>query len=258
MEPLQAPTILQLIGLGGVAGVLPVYLGVGAALFALRLLDRSWEGFLTGISTGILVYLFFDLMHEAVDLTEATDPLSGAAFLGSLLIGFLGLVGLEQRQQRAPRSNASRVFLPYMIALGMGLHNLGEGLAIGASYAQGAWVLGGVLVSGFALHNGTEGFAIIGAAGKSSLRLRDIVLMGLLAGAPTCLGTVISGMTVSPYLSIVFYALAAGSLLYVIFSLVTIFYTATRRLQTATGVFVGVSMMYITAMVLAVLMGTKT
>jgi len=258
MEPHNAYTILQLVGLGGIAGVLPVYLGVVAALFALRLLDRSWEGFLTGISTGILVYLFFDLMHEAVELTGAADPLSGAAFLGSLLIGFLGLVALEQHQQRANRASASRVFLPYMIALGMGLHNLGEGLAIGASYAQGAWVLSGVLVSGFALHNGTEGFAIIGAAGKSPLRPRDVVLMGLLAGAPTCLGTVISGVTVSPYLSIIFYTLAAGSLLYVIFSLVTIFYTATRRMQTATGVFVGVSVMYITAMLLAVLTGSKS
>jgi len=120
--------------------------------------------------------------------------------------------------------------------------------------ARGCWVL----VSGFALHNSTEGFAIIGATGKVAPRIQDVVLMGFLAGAPTCLGTVISGFAVSPYFSIIFYALAAGSLLYVIFSLVTTFYTATRRMQTATGVFTGVSLMYLTAMVLTILTGTHT
>src|SRR5881409_3715670 len=151
--------VWHLIGLGGIAGVIPIYIGIAAALLAIKFSNRSWEGFLTGISTGILVYLFFDLMHEAVERTGATNPLSWVAFLGSLLIGFVGLVALEQRQQRVNRLGSSRLFLPYMIALGMGLHNLGEGLAIGASYANGAWVLSWVLVSGFALHNTTEGFA---------------------------------------------------------------------------------------------------
>lgn len=254
----QQHLLWQLVGVGSIAGLIPVYLGIVAALFAFKVLNRSWEGFLSGISTGILVYLFFDLMHEAVELTTAKDPLSWAIFLGSLLVGFVGLVAVEQRQQGRNRVEAPRLFLPYMVALGMGLHNLGEGLAIGASYAHGEWVLSGVLISGFALHNGTEGFAIIGATGKTQLGVKDIFLLGLLAGAPTCLGAVISGFTVSPYLSIGFYALAAGSLLYVIFSLVTIFYTATRRLQNATGVFAGVSLMYVTAMILTIITGMKT
>jgi ZIP family zinc transporter len=248
----------ELMALGSVAGLIPVFLGIGAALLAIRLFDRSWEGFLTGISTGILVYLFFDLMHEAVELTGAKDPVSWIAFLGSLLIGFVGLVVIEQRQQGRYRADSPRLFLPYMVALGMGLHNLGEGFAIGASYAHGAWVLSGLLVSGFFLHNGTEGFAIIAAAGRTRIPGKDVVLMGLLAGGPTCLGAVVSGATVSPYLSTIFYALAAGSLLYVIFSMVTMFYTATRRVQTATGVFAGVSLMYVTAMVLTIVTGMKT
>jgi ZIP family zinc transporter len=145
-----------------------------------------------------------------------------------------------------------------MIALGMGLHNLGEGLAIGASYAQGRWALSGLLVGGFALHNGTEGFGIMGPVGRTPLRLRDIILLGLLAGGPTVLGTMISGHGVSPYLSIAFYTLAAGSLLYVIVSLVALSYTAERRLQTATGLFGGIGLMYITSMVLSLLIGTRT
>src|SRR5207249_1456594 len=253
----QHHTVWELLALGSIAGVIPVYLGIGAAFLVLKLLNRSWEGFLTGISTGILVYLFFDLMHEAVERTAAQDPLSWLAFLGSVLIGFVGLVAFEQQQGRN-RSESSRFFLPYMIALGLGLHNLGEGLAIGASYSQGAWALNGLLVGGFAIHNGTEGFAIIAAAGKSKLPFKEVVLVGLVAGVPTCVGAVISGLAVSPYLSIIFYALAAGSLLYVIFSLVAIFYTATRKMQTATGVFAGLSLMYVTAMLLTIVTSIKS
>ncbi len=249
----------QLIGLGGIAGVIPIYAGIAAALLAQKIASRSWESFLTGISTGILVYLFFDLMHEAVEQTRAQDPLSWLVFLGSVLIGFVGLVALEQQQQGRNRPAPSPgLFLPYMIALGLGLHNLGEGLAIGASYAQGAWTLSGLLVGGFAIHNGTEGFAIIAAAGKTRLPFKEAVLMGFVAGAPTCLGAVISGLAVSPYFTIAAYALAAGSLLFVIFSLVTIFYTATRRVQTASGVFAGMSLMYVTAMLLTIATGIKS
>lgn len=248
----------QLIGLGAIAGVFPIYLGIVLALIIAKSLDRSLEGYLTGIATGVLVYLFFDLMHEAVEQTGAKDFLSWAAFLGSLMVGYVGLVLIEQRQQSRNRTEPSKLFLPYMIALGMGLHNLGEGLAIGAAYMQGEWVLGGLLIMGFALHNGTEGFAIIGSAGKTRPGLKDILMMGLLAGLPTCLGTVISGFAVSPYFTIIFFALAAGSLLYVILSLTTIFYTASRRVQCSWGVFTGISLMFVTAMILQMVSGIRS
>lgn len=248
----------QLIGLGAIAGVFPIYLGIVLALFIAKSLDRSLEGYLTGVATGVLVYLFFDLMHEAVEQTGAKDFLSWVAFLGSLMVGYVGLVLIEQRQQGRNRTEPSRLFLPYMIALGMGLHNLGEGLAIGAAYMQGEWVLGGLLIMGFALHNGTEGFAIIGSAGKSKPGLKDILMLGLLAGIPTCLGTVISGFAVSPYFTIMFFALAAGSLLYVILSLTTIFYTASRRVQCSWGVFTGISLMFVTAMILQMVSGIRS
>src|SRR5437899_12843308 len=94
----QHHTTRELLAIGSIAGVIPVYLGIAAAFLALKLLNRSWEGFLTGISTGILVYLFFDLMHEAVELTGATNPLSWVAFLGSLLVVFVVLLAFEQRE----------------------------------------------------------------------------------------------------------------------------------------------------------------
>jgi len=111
-------------------------------------------------------------------------------------------------------------------------------------------VLSGVLVAGFALHNGTEGFGIIAAAGKTRLPWTEILLLGLIAGGTTCLGTVLSGSQMSPYLSLACYTFAAGSLLYVFVSLIALSYTATRRLQVALGIFLGIGLMFITAMFL--------
>jgi ZIP family zinc transporter len=197
-------------------------------------------------------------MHEAVELTGARDGLSWVVFLSSLGASLIGLVALESGQILGNSSASRMLSLPYMIAVGMGLHNLGEGLAIGASYANGEWVLSGLLVTGFALHNGTEGFGIVGAAGKTPLQWIDVLWLGLLAGGPTCIGTLLSGQGLSPYFSISFYTLAAGSLLYVMLSLTAISYTATRRLQVACGVFAGISLMYVTAMVLTLLSGIRS
>ena len=248
----------ELLGLGAVAGMIPVFLGILAALSLRKVLPRAWEGLLIGVASGVLTYLFFDLMHEAVELTGARDRVSWIVLLGSLGVSLVGLVALESSQVFGGRSAQRWLSLPYMIAIGMGLHNLGEGLAIGASYANGEWVLSAMLVAGFALHNGTEGFGIVGAAGKTSITTSDVLLLGLLAGAPTCFGAVLSGQGLSPYFTISCYALAAGSLLYVILSLIAFSYTATRRLQMAWGLFLGISLMYVTAMILTLAGGART
>ncbi|HRB16774.1 MAG TPA: zinc transporter ZupT [Nitrospira sp.] len=250
--------MVNVIGLGAIAGLIPVYLGILAALFLGKVLPRTWEGGLIGVANGVLVYLFFDLMHEATEQTGARDVTSWAVFLGSLGVSFVGLVVLESSQVFGGRSGNRMLSLPYMIAVGMGLHNLGEGLAIGASYASGEYTLSALLVAGFGLHNGTEGFGIVGAAGKTPMSWRDVFLLGLIAGLPTCVGTFLSGQGVSSYFSICFYALAAGSLLYVVLSLTVMSYTATRRVQVAAGIFAGISLMYVTAMVLALVSGVRS
>lgn len=250
--------MMELLGLGVVAGLIPVLLGMVGALLLGRILPRAWEGVLIGLATGVLLYLFFDLMHEAVELTGARDRVSWLVFLGCLGVSLLGLVALESSQILAARTAGRLLSLPYMIAIGMGFHNLGEGLAIGASYAGGEWALSLLLVTGFALHNGTEGFGIVGAAGKTRLPWPEILLLGLIAGGPTCLGTLLSGQELSSYFTISFYTVAAGSLLYVILSITAMSYTATRRLQMAFGLFLGVSLMFVTAMVLTLVSGLRT
>ncbi|TKB84471.1 MAG: zinc transporter ZupT [Nitrospira sp.] len=250
--------MLDLVGLGILAGVVPVYLGIAAALVLRRALPRTWEAGLIGLSTGVLTYLFFDLMHEAVELMGVRDPFSWLLFLGSLFLSFVGLVHLEKHQFLKGRHADQALTLPFVIAAGMGLHNLGEGLAIGTSYAGGEWALSGLLVAGFALHNGTEGFGIVGAAGQSPIPPRTVVLLGLTGGAPTCIGTVLSGLTVSPYLSLAWYALAAGSLLYVVFALVAMTYTSSRKVHMAYGVWTGIALMAMTAMFLTLVGGYRS
>ncbi len=250
--------MLDTLALGALAGLIPVYLGILAALYVGKVLPRTWEGGLIGLANGVLIYLFFDLMHEATEQTGARDPISWLVFLGSLAISFVGLVAVESSQVFGARAGNRMLPLPYMIAVGMGLHNLGEGLAIGTSYAGGQYALSALLVAGFGLHNGTEGFGIVGAAGKTAMSWRDVALLGLIAGLPTCVGTLLSGQGVSPYFSICFYALAAGSLLYVVLSLTVIAYTATRRLQVSAGMFSGITLMYLTAMILTLVTGVRS
>ena len=250
--------MLELIGLGFLAGILPVYLGILIAISLRRMWSRNSEGFILGLTTGILMYLFFDLMHEAIEFTNVKDVLSWVVFLGSLLLSLMGLVVLEHRQHQHRKSLSRFLSLPYMMALGMGLHNFGEGLAIGLSYVQGQWVLSTLLLVGFALHNGTEGFGIIGASGRTPISWMDGLWLGMIAGAPTCLGTLLSGQDISFYFSIACYTLAAGSLLYVVLSLIPMAYTATRRVPVAFGVFSGISLMFLTAMIVALANGIRS
>ena len=250
--------MLDLVGLGILAGVVPVYLGIAVALVLRRALPRTWESGLIGLSAGVLTYLFFDLMHEAVELMGARDPFSWLLFLSSLFLSFVGLVHLEKHQFLKGRHAGQALALPFVIAAGMGLHNLGEGLAIGTSYAGGEWALSGLLVAGFALHNGTEGFGIVGAAGQSPITPRTALLLGVTGGAPTCIGTLLSGFSVSPYLSLVWYALAAGSLLYVVFALVAMTYTSSRKIHMAYGVWMGIALMAMTAMFLTLVGGHRS
>ncbi|RMH06817.1 MAG: zinc transporter ZupT [Nitrospirae bacterium] len=250
---------LQLLGLGGVAGVLPLYIGIAISFLLLQMIQPPYKILIQGFAIGILCYLFFEVMHEAVEFTGATDPVSWIVLVGSFSISVVGLSFLEQYLHRSQTLSASSsLFVPYMIALGLGLHNLGEGLAIGSSYAQERWVLSSLLIGGFTLHNATEGLAVMSPQGSHHYKARHMTLLGLLAGGPTCLGTLISGYLLSPYLFITFYAVAAGSLLYVITALLSHSQVSTLRLSLSIGLASGLSIMYLTGMMLALLLGFRS
>lgn len=98
--------------MGSVADLLPVYLGIAVASLALTALNQAWGRFLTGLSVGILLYLCFDVMHKAMELTGVRDILSWPILLGSLFVSFSGLAAIEERRRQTNTSDTTPLFLP--------------------------------------------------------------------------------------------------------------------------------------------------
>ncbi|MDQ3207035.1 MAG: ZIP family metal transporter [Gemmatimonadota bacterium] len=238
--------------LGVYAGVIPVFIGLLWLPFV-RAVGRRWIDFFLSLTMGLLVFLGVDALVEAAE----TSALVAGAFQGPSLV-LLGLVGTPlllaaighwrsgQRGERSPLQVAA------LIALGIGLHNLGEGLAIGTSYATGEIALGTFLVIGFLLHNTTEGLGIVTPLADQRPRLRSLVLLGALAGVPTVIGAWIGGFTYSPLWTTLFFAIGAGAIATVVYELWRLFARSTTGGLTAplnvTGFLFGMVIMYATGL----------
>jgi zinc transporter ZupT len=205
--------------LGIYVGVIPVFLGIGWLPF-LRALPRRWYLFLLSLTAGLLVFLGVDALEEALEnAAEVPGPFQG---VGLILIGLtLSLGGLfavsgwlRQRGQGTGLGNG--LILAYAIAFSIGVHNLGEGLAIGGAYALGAVPTGTLLVLGFTVHNLTEGVAVIAPVSQSRFPRRHLVWLGLLAGAPTVAGTLIGAHSFTALLAVLFLAVGAGAVFQVV------------------------------------------
>jgi ZIP family zinc transporter len=237
----------QTLILGAIAG-LTIF--VGLPMGRVRSSSPALRAALSSIATGILVFLFWDVMSNGVEPIDShLEAHKWAAFAGYATLLGLGVVAgmmslvyydswlkskrvtplvgpgaaavdeLEQRSWFEALTPGRRLAL--LIATGIGLHNFGEGLAIGQSAAAGKISLALVLIIGFGLHNTTEGFGIVGPMAGEAERpsWRFLGLMGLIGGAPTFLGTVVGQAWVSPALEVVFFAIAGGSILYVVIQL---------------------------------------
>ncbi|PKN91964.1 MAG: metal transporter [Chloroflexi bacterium HGW-Chloroflexi-6] len=208
-----------LIGL--YVGVIPVFLGI-FWFPVLRTLGKKWMTFLMAVTVGLLIFLGLDTITEAFD-QAARVP---GAFQGVGLIGigvvatFLLLDVISKRQADTGRDEAAkRLNLAFMIAVGIGIHNLGEGLAIGAAYNIGEISLGTFLVVGFIIQNITEGLGIISPVLRDQPGLRSLALMGLIGGAPAILGAWIGGFAPSPTLAVLFLAIGAGAIFQVVYEI---------------------------------------
>ena len=251
----------QILALGAVAGSTIL---LGLPLGRLSNPSLRLRGALSATATGILLFLLYDVIHGGIEPVD--EALEGAVDGGSwghffwfaILFGAGAVVGLmslvyydgwmKSKREHAmlgpgaasaaefeatwSGSLSASAWLSLLIATGIGLHNFSEGLAIGQAGARGAISLALVLIIGFGLHNATEGFGIVAPLSGEAVRpsWRFLGLLGLIGGGPTFVGTLIGQSWVSEELSILFLALAAGSILYVVMQLIDV----NRRLASKT------------------------
>lgn len=201
--------------IGFLVGVLPVALGL-LWLPALRQAGVAWLSAFMAFTAGLLVFLGIDALAEAFAL-QATLP-SALGGTGIVLLGvalsFLGMTALAGRLTGG--TAATGLALALLIAVGIGLHNLGEGLAIGASFALGELQLGAFLIVGFMIHNVTEGLGIATPVARTRVTVLTLAGLAVIAGAPTIAGAWIGGYTSSDVLGALFFAIAAGAALQVV------------------------------------------
>lgn len=211
----SAAIVWQYALLGIYVGFIPVGLGLLWYPF-LRRLGRSGMQAVLSLTVGLLVFLLFDTIAEALEIVAKTAGAFGGAPLIFLvaLLAFLALIAIGSRRKGQV---TSRLGVAYRIALGIGLHNLGEGLAIGAAFATGSAALGTFLVIGFTLHNITEGIGIAAPIARERPKLWHFVALAALAGLPAVLGVWIGGFVYNNLAAAVFLALGAGAIAQVVY-----------------------------------------
>jgi ZIP family zinc transporter len=241
--------------IGTYVGVIPVALGLLWYPF-LRRLGSAGMNFVLAMTVGLLAFLVVDTLQEAIEVAvELPGVFSGIPLVILLtLLTLLGLLGTGRLLRRG-REEATRLGTSYRIAFGIGLHNLGEGLAIGAAFALGEAALGVFLVVGFTLHNITEGVGIAAPILRERPRLAHFLWLALLGGGPAILGTWIGGFAFSNLLAAVFLAVGAGAILQVIYEVTRLLLKDSTRSKTPAlsasnlgGLLVGVAIMYATAL----------
>jgi ZIP family zinc transporter len=245
----------ETILLGAIAGF-TIYLGLPLA--RLRGLDTRARVAMAMFAVGILAFLFVDVFEHGFEIVEEPveelaehggswwEPLGLFSLLAvGFALGTFGLAAIERRlraRTRPPVAGASQeaamAVTPELsldkealqrglaIAAAIGLHNFAEGLAIGVSASTGEVALATVLIIGFALHNATEGFGIVGPLGGVQPSWRWLGLAGLIGGGPVFLGSIVGYQVTAEALELAFYALAGGAILYVIGEV----WTAMRRI----------------------------
>ena len=246
-------TLLVYALLGLYIGVIPV--AVGLLWFpALKNASRVWLAFFLAFTLGLLAFLLVDTLAEGLEIAAGTGAaLNGVALFGiGVLTAVLLLFGLERWQSGRQTSGTDGLLLAYLVATGIGLHNLGEGLAVGAALAVGELALGTSLIVGFALHNTTEGLAIVAPLGTDDSRpkLWHFVGLGAVAGVPTIFGAWLGGFAFAPAWGSLAFGIAAGAVAQVLWTIARNLPQG-RGLSSAPGVLgfvAGLLVMYVTGL----------
>jgi zinc transporter ZupT len=240
--------------IGVLVGVVPIAFGL-LWLPALRQASAVWLATFMAFTAGLLSFLGVEALTEAFDLQAALPAAlggSGLVLLG-VALSFLGMTALAGRLTKG--GTATGLTLALLVAVGIGLHNLGEGLAIGASFAIGELQLGTFLIVGFMIHNVTEGLGIATPMAKSRVTVLVLAALALVAGAPAILGAWIGGYTSSDVLGALFFAIAAGAAFQVVVEVGRyVARTAPGGLRSGhaiVGFIAGIATMYVTGVLVA-------
>lgn len=243
-----------LIGL--YVGVIPVFLGI-FWFPALRQLGRRTMTFLMAATAGLLIFLGIDTLAEALEFAaEVPGPFQGIGLIGiGAVATFLLLDAISKRQTEITGSESERrLAIALMIAIGIGFHNLGEGLAIGAAYNIGEIALGTFLVVGFIIQNITEGLGIIAPVLRDRPSIGRLALMGLIGGAPAIIGAWIGGYSPSPFLAVLFLAIGTGAIFEVVYEIAKLIQKDTAResmpMTVFSGVLTGMLLLWVTGLLI--------
>jgi zinc transporter, ZIP family len=249
-------TFVSFTLIGLYVGVIPVYLGL-VWFPALRQLGRKWMTFLLAVTAGLLIFLGLDTLAEALEQAgQVAGAFQGIGLAGIGAVGtFFLLLAISKQQASTGRSEASqRLAVAYMIAVGIGLHNLGEGLAIGAAFNVGEIALGAFLVVGFIIQNITEGLGIIAPVLRDRPKLTALALMGLVGGGPAILGSWIGGFSPSPVLAVLFLGIGTGAVFEVVYEIGKLIQKDTAReampMTVFSGILAGMLVLWITGMLI--------
>ena len=255
--------------LGSYVGVIPVMIGLLWFPFMKRM-SKQWYNFLLSLTVGLLIFLAIDAIKESFEVTENLP----SVFRGEILIvsgvvaTFLILMMFSTKMTTKTITTETMgvstkgvstkqlygLSLSYMVAIGIGLHNLGEGLMIGAAAALGAVALTKFLVIGFTIHNTTEGLAIIAPIARQKARIMHLAALGLIAGVPVIVGTWVGGFTFMPMASVIFLAIGAGAIFQVSYSIINWINKESGSKFTSpysvAGFIVGLAVMYLTGLLI--------
>jgi len=241
--------------IGTYVGIIPVMIGLLWLPFIKRISKQKYHFFLA-LTVGLLLFLAIDSIEEAIEVSNENlaDSFNGTLLITTVtVLSFLGLYysGNKLVEKAGSSKFTKPVAIALMISIGIGLHNFGEGLAIGAALGMGSIAFSTFLIIGFALHNTTEGIAIAAPMSRGKLMIGKLAAMGIIAGSPAIFGAWIGGFVYSPFTSVIFLAIGAGAIFQVIVVIMKwIKEENDRNLSTiavVSGIAVGMLVMYLTS-----------
>jgi len=241
--------------IGTYVGIIPVMIGLLWLPFIKRISKQKYHFFLA-LTVGLLLFLAIDSIEEAIEISNENlaDSFNGTLLITTVtVLSFLGLYysGNKLIEKAGSSKFTKPVAIALMISIGIGLHNFGEGLAIGAALGMGSIAFSTFLIIGFALHNTTEGIAIAAPMSRGKLMIGKLAAMGIIAGSPAIFGAWIGGFVYSPFTSVIFLAIGAGAIFQVIVVIMKwIQEENDQNLSTiavVSGIAVGMLVMYLTS-----------